>query len=94
MKTFQLPEDEQRLYFRNFDRKSDDEEFENIIRILRNANCWLGEPTMGPDADLIPGRILDGKFSVVRTIDGDGTFIYSEEKTTINLLREIFEFND
>jgi len=95
METFRMDGDDNRLYFRNPDHAvSDDEEFNMIMSLLRGADCEIGDTDMGPDCDLIHCECDTGEFSVVRSLDGDGTFLYSDDPEVIDSLEELFEEED
>lgn len=53
MEWFHIDGDNKRLYFRNIERKSDDEEFEEIVSALKRKDCKFENSIMGPDCNLI-----------------------------------------
>lgn len=91
MKTFHLNGDNVRLYFTNYERKPDDEEFEEIMSIFKKNGCKFEKHYMAPDCDLIEGKCKDIKFTVVRTIDGDGTFLYCDSPQGMSSLEKMFD---
>ncbi|MCQ4638657.1 hypothetical protein NE619_18175 [Anaerovorax odorimutans] len=90
MKSFYLDNDMSHLYFANCEKRSDEEEYEEIMSILRNANCKIGKSIMGPDCDVIECEIDGVSFDVIHTIDGDGTFLYCNHKAGMKKLECIF----
>lgn len=80
-----------RLYFKNYENRPDDEEFEEIISILKKNNCVFGETLMGPNCDLIQCTVESVKFDVIRTIDGDGSFIYCDNPDGMSIIENMFE---
>lgn len=90
MEAFRMDGDDNRLYFRNSERISDDEEYEQVMSYLSEAGCEIGEPKMAPDCDLIECKYDGDPFTVIRTIDGDGSFIYAENREVLDNLEQIF----
>ncbi|WP_139133586.1 hypothetical protein [Anaerobium acetethylicum] len=82
--------DNKRLYFQNFSHRPDEEERDEILKILTSARCIIEKPFMGPDCDLYKCKIDGEDFSIIYTIDGDGTFLYADDETTLSKLDEIF----
>lgn len=82
--------DKKRLYFQNFTSRPDEEERDEILQILKSARCIIGKPFMGPDCDLYECKIDKEDFSIFFTIDGDGTFLYADDETTLEKLEKIF----
>ena len=93
MKTFHIANDEVRLYFRNVERVPDREEFENIMRILIDAGVEILDRVGGPDCDIIRCKIENRLFNAVRSLDGDGSFLYVEDKNTMRFLESLFEMD-
>lgn len=58
METFRMDGDNNRLYFRNPDRVSDDEEYEQVMSYLKEAGCEIGEPKIAPDWKGHAGTVL------------------------------------
>lgn len=50
----------------------------------------INDKMMGPDCDIIRCTFKGKKFDVVRTIDGDGTFIYSDNHGILEELEDVF----
>ncbi len=91
MEAFYIGKDRKRLYFKNYERRPDDEEFEEVVSILKNNNCEFMKNLVGPDCDICRCKINDMNFDLVRTTDGDGSFLYCEDINVINILKKIFE---
>lgn len=90
MKGIHIGDDLKRLYFTNYDRRPDEEEFEEVVSILKRNNCKFIETKMGPDCDLLSCTVNDIEFHVIRTIDGDGTFLYCDNPEGMVILEEMF----
>ena len=90
MESFYLGDDRKRLYFRNLERRSDDEEYAEIVSILKGKGCIIGNAVMGPDCDLVHCNYEEIEFDIVRTIDGDGSFIYCDDETTMKQIEKFF----
>lgn len=82
--------DNNRIYFRNLNRVSDDEEYENIMDILENSGCDIGDTLTGPDCDIVHCEYEGILFDVVRTVDGEGSFIYCEDERDMDQIENIF----
>jgi len=91
MKAFHMDGDSVRLYFTNFENRPDDEEFEEIVSILKKNKCIFGETIMGPDCDLIHCMVEPVKFDIIRTIDGDGSFIYCDDPVGMIVIENMFD---
>jgi len=90
MQTFRLDGDYTHLYFRNPERRSDQEELVEIMRILTGSGFVIQKKIMGPDCDLF---ICEGnglRFTVCATIDGYGNSVYAEDERTLECLERIF----
>ena len=46
---------------------------------------------MGPDCDLIHCTVQSVRFDVIRTIDGDGSFIYCDNSDGMRFIENMFE---
>lgn len=90
METFYMQGDDKRLYFKNINRIPDEEEYKMIMRHLKKAECVINDKMMGPDCDIIRCTFKGKEFDVVRTIDGDGTFIYSDNHGVLEELEDVF----
>ncbi len=90
MRTLHIGDDYKRLYFTNFDKRSDDEEYEEIMAVLKSANCQILNKTIGPDCDLINCMFGYIEFQVIHTIDGEGTFIYCESRSGMKEIESLF----
>ena len=82
--------DNKRLYFTNYERRSDDEEYLEIVSILKKYNYTINETIIGPDCDLHCCEIGGYSFDIIRTIDGDGTFLYCDDEQGMKYLESIF----
>jgi len=45
---------------------------------------------MGPDCDLIDCSVEGIEFHIIRTIDGDGTFLYCDSPKGMSILEKMF----
>lgn len=90
MNSFHLDNDNVRLRFINYEQRSDDEEYAEIMSILKSAGCLIGRVSMAPDCDYINCRIKQYSFTVIHTIDGDGSFIYCDNQLGMKELEKIF----
>lgn len=91
MEALYIGKDRKRLYFKNYERRPDDEEFEEVVSILKNNNCEFMKNLMGPDSDIYRYKINDMYFDLVRTIDGDGSFLYCEDINVMQIIEKMFE---
>ena len=82
---------EQRFRQINYENRPDDEEFEEIMSILKENNCTIDETLMGPDCDLIHCTVQSVRFDVIRTIDGNGSFIYCDNSDGMRFIENMFE---
>lgn len=90
MKTFHIKNDFNRLYFANYERVTDEEEYHKIMSVLSKSNCTIGNKIMGPDCDLIHCEVDGISFSVIATIDGNGTFLYCDNLEGMEKLEKLF----
>lgn len=90
MQTFRMDGDNNRLYFKNYERRSDEEELQEIMSILKSVNCDIGERYLAPDCDIYKCKFGEMEFTVVSTIDGDGTFLYADDENVLIRLEEFF----
>lgn len=51
METFRLTGDNNRLYFKNYDRRPDDEEFAEVMKILKEEGAIISDKYIAPDCD-------------------------------------------
>lgn len=63
------------------------------MSILKENNCTIDETLMGPDCDLIHCTVQSVRFDVIRTIDGNGSFIYCENSDGMRFIENMFERN-
>lgn len=91
MEAFYIDKDRKRLYFKNYERRPDDEEFEEVVSILKNNNCEFMKNLMGPDCDIYRYKINDMYFDLVRTIDGDGSFLYCDDINVMHIIEKMFK---
>lgn len=88
MKTFQLSEDENRIYFQNLSRIPAEEELSEVLKVLEAAGCKIGKASeMGLD-DKYECKKDGMSFSVIFT--GDEAFIHTEKKN-IKAITALFE---
>lgn len=85
-----MDNDDKRMYFRNIERRSDEEEFQEIMAILKQSSCTIGKTDICPDCNMIHCEIDGIPFNVITSIDGDGTFIYCDNSEGIKQLEEVF----
>ena len=92
MKIFLLKNDKNRIYFRNYERISAEEELKKLKSILKDKNITIGRKHETPVDDLYDCEI-DGKSStIVRA--AEETFLYAECTDTIEKLLKIFEWGE
>lgn len=91
METIRLAGDDKRLYFKNYERRSDEEEFCEVMHILAYNGCEFREKIMGPDCDLYPCRLNGYRFTVCdASIDGNGTCLCVDDNETMEFLEQLF----
>lgn len=94
METFRLAGENNRLYFRNFDRRPDNEERAEVMKILIQEGAIISDKYIAPDCDWYRNcKIGEEIFDIVFTIDGNGTFLYAEKSETLETLERLFETN-
>ena len=94
METFRLAGDNNRLYFKNFDKRPDDEEFAEVMKILKEEGAIISDKYIAPDCDWYQDcKIGEATFDILFTIDGNGTFLYAEKSETLETLERLFEIN-
>lgn len=91
MKGFHIEGDPARLDFTNYDLRSDEEEFNEIMSILKKHNMKQLDYIMGPDCDMYECIIDNVKFSFIHTIDGEGSFLYCDDKAGMLFLETLFD---
>ena len=89
MKTFLLKNDKNRIYFRNYERISAEEELKKLQNILKEKNITIGRKHETPLDDLYDCEMDGNPFTIVRT--EEETFLYAESTDTIEKLLKIFE---
>lgn len=89
MKIFLLKNDKKRIYFRNYERISTEEELIKLQSILKKENISIGKKHETPVDDLYDCEIDGNPFTIVRT--EEETFLYAECTDTIEKLLKIFE---
>lgn len=92
MRAFHTGGDRKRLYFA--DSGNDFEEYNEIVRSLTKAGAELSEKVEGPYCDLIHCSLKGKKFDIMRYIDGDGNFLYSEDERCMKALEELFGLSE
>lgn len=86
--------DNNRLYFKNYDNRPDDEEFAEIMKILKEEGAIIGDKYIAPDWDMYQNcKIGEEVFDIIYTIDGDGTFLHVENSETLKILECLFMTN-
>lgn len=89
MKAFQMKDDENRIYFRNYERKLAEEELTTLVKELEAEGCQVSiKKAMGLE-DIYEGSKEGMRFRIIFT--GEESFIYSESKETIENILKIFE---
>jgi len=91
MKGFHMDGDPVRLYFTNYERRPNEEEFAEIVDILNKHAMNIQKKIMGPDCDLYKCRIKDVEFELIYSIDGDGTFLYCDDSAGMTFLKTLFD---
>lgn len=75
--------DNNRLYFKNYERRPDDEEFAEVMKILKEEGAIISDKYIAPDCDWYHNCIIgEGVFDILYSIDGEGTFLYAENTET------------
>lgn len=84
-----MKDDENRIYFRNYERKPAEEELNTLVKELEAAGCQVGSKKAAGLDDTYECKKEGMSFSIVFT--GEESFIYSGSKETIKNLMKIFE---
>lgn len=92
MKIFLLKNDKNRIYFRNYERISTEEELIKLQSILKKENISIGKKHETPVDDLYDCEIDGNPFTIVR--NEEETFLYAECTDTIEKLLKIFEWGE
>ena len=82
METFRMAGDNNRLYFKNYERRPDDEEFAEVMKILKEEGAIISDKYIAPDCDWYHNCII-----------GEGTFLYAENTETLVILERLFKNN-
>lgn len=86
--------DNNRLYFKNYDRRLDDEEFAEVMKILKEEGAIISDKYIAPDCDWYQNcKIGEENFDILFTIDGNGTYLYAENSGMIETLESLFKTN-
>lgn len=88
MDTFQVKNDNNRIYFRNHERKSGEDELSAVLHILEEAGCLLSDVKKLPTADIVNCKYGDVDFDVV--FNGEEAFIYVFDTGNISEVVKIF----
>lgn len=88
MKAFQMKDDENRIYFRNYERRPGEEELAEVMELLKKAGAKIGEKEEIADIDLYRCVWEDIPFDVIFT--GEEAVIYADDKEDVNKLLEVF----
>jgi len=92
METFRISGDEKHLYFKNLDRRSGKEEFNDVMDVLTRSGCQIINRIVGPDCILLHCNIGEYRFAVCdASIDGDGTFLCVDDELTMTFLEGLFK---
>ncbi len=92
MEAYHLNGDYDRLHFTNYENRSDEEELEEIISILKGAGCIVSEPIIAPDCDYFKCSIGCIPFTIIYSLDPNhGTFICCFDKNGMKQLEELFK---
>lgn len=76
------------------DRRPDDEEFAEVMKILKEEGAIISDKYIAPDCDWYQNcTIGEGVFDILYSIDGDGTFLYTESSKTLEVLERLFANN-
>lgn len=90
MKAFKMKNDENRLYFTNHDRISEDIILKNVLdKLKENPSFVENEIITGPSEDIRNCIIDDYEFRIIQDIDY-GVMIYSDDMATIESLEKYF----
>lgn len=91
MQTYRIDGDKKHLYFKNIERRSDKEEFSEVMKILHENEAIILDRLVGPDCTLYTCKIKEYRFAVCdASIDGDGTFLCVDDLITMEYLEDIF----
>ena len=86
--------DNNRLHFKNHERRPNNEEFAVIMKILKEEGAIIGDKYVAPDCDWYQNcTIGEGVFDIFYSIDVEGTFLYSENTETLVTLERLFKNN-
>lgn len=91
MKGFHLTGDTCRLYFTAAKVLDDDAEFSAVMERLTTAGCRIGLPFTAPDCDIFPCRLEAYDFTVIRTLDGNGTYLHCNIPQGMQRLEQLFD---
>lgn len=76
------------------ERRPDDEEFAEVMKILKEEGAIISDKYIAPDCDWYQNcTIGEGVFDILYSIDGDGTFLYTESGKTLEVLERLFANN-
>ncbi len=90
LKVFKMKNDENRLYFANYDRIDEKIIFDNALKSLKKDNSFIeGKTIIGPSEDIKDCSLNGYNFSLVYDIDY-GTHIHSNDKVAIDNLQKYF----
>lgn len=89
MRVYRVSGKENKLFFTNYKRISEDLIFDKIKEILSsNSSILMGDKTIRPSEDIYKCKLEDLDFDLVYDVDYGGS-IYSESKEVINKLENI-----
>lgn len=90
MQTFRLSGDDKHLYFKNNEGRPEREERAEVMKILTQNGCVIGEKIMGPDCDLYTCRMNELRFAVCVSLE-DGVSICVDDIVSLEKLEGLFE---
>lgn len=94
MQGFHLSGDLTRLYFTNYERRTDIEELDEILSVLNERKAEQLDHVMGPDCDLYKYKVSGVEFDLIHSIDGDGSFLYCDTVAGMKLLESFFDMKE
>ena len=89
MKAFQIGGDEKRIYFQNYERRSGEEELEELIDVLQKAGCQVGTRVMAGIDDIYRCKKDGLDFDII--YGDEEAFIYSDNPYVISDLMKLFD---
>ena len=84
-----MKDEEQKIYFRNYERIPAERELDILIRELKSAGFQVGEKRITGLVDLYECKKDHIRFDIIFT--GEESFVYSDDKEAIKILMELFK---